>query len=142
MKTAIFSKTLGRHSATHCLLPPNLYTFLDSIQQSPAYNSNTLLTYLEQMTGLTFDYWPILQNVGSLPGSPQTLGAVTSQNPQLYGRVVVYAKDPDVVQLMVSQPFIQLAPQATGLVWEVPCYSRLGGAMAVRPLGLVYMDGV
>ena len=57
-------------------------------------------------------------------------------------RVVVYEKNPDVVQLMIAQPFVQLAPQPVGLTFEIPCFARVGGAMAVRPMGLVFLDGV
>ena len=56
--------------------------------------------------------------------------------------VMVYEKNPDVVQLMVAQPFVQLAPQLVGLAIEIPAYSRIGGAMAVRPLGIRTMAGL
>jgi hypothetical protein len=138
MKQQIFTKTIGRHKATHCLLPPNLYSMLDTAPQSPAITSKTFLKMLEELTGLVFDYWPILQNAGASAGSGTAIGSGDSFNT----RVVVYEKNPDVVQLMSAQMFVQLAPQPTGLVWEIPCYSRLGGAMCVRPLGIVYMDGV
>lgn len=138
-KQAIFAKTLGRHNATHCLLPANLYSFLDTVPQSVAFTSKTLLTMLEEMTGLEFDYWPILLNVGSIStGSGSSISTLSSHSST---RICVYEKNPDVMQLMVAQPFVQLAPQAVGLVWEVPVYSRIGGAMSVRPLGFVYIDG-
>lgn len=138
MKQQIFTKTIGGHKATHCLLPANLYAMLDTAPQSPAFTSKTFLKMLEELTGLVFDYWPILQNVGAIAGSGSSIGSGDAFNT----RVMVYEKNPDVIQLMVAQPFVQLAPQPTGLVWEIPAYSRLGGAMAVRPLGIVYMDGL
>ena|ERR1700722_614793 len=140
MKQQVFSKTLGRHNATHCLLPPNLWSFLDTAPQSPAFTSKTLLTMLEELTGLEYDYWPILLNSGSIStGSGNSISNPSSTHNST--RVVVYEKSPEVVQLMVAQPFVQLAPQSVGLVWEVPTYSRVGGAMMIRPLGLVFMDG-
>jgi hypothetical protein len=143
MKQAIFSKSLGRHMATNALLPTNLYAALDTAPESALFNSKTILTWLEELTGLDIDYWPILLNAGGIAGSAlQPLQAVSGTNAQQNTRVVVYEKNPDVVQLIQAQPFVQLAPQPTGLVWEVPCYSRVGGAMAVRPLGIVYMDGL
>jgi hypothetical protein len=138
-KQQIFSQTIARQKATNCLLPPNLYSMLDTAPQSPAINSKTLLTFLEELTGLDIDYWPILQNIGSIPGST---ASIVGTGPTFNTRVMVYDKDPDVVQLMMSQPFVQLAPQAVGLVWEVPVFSRIGGAMAVRPAGIVYIDGL
>ena len=137
LKQQIFSLTIGRHNATNCLLPPNLYTFLDTLPRSPAFTDDTALGYLEKITGLDIDYWPILNGAGSIAGSPATLGG----SPGLNGRILVYEKNPDVVQLVQAQPFIQLAPQPTGLVWSIPTYSRVGGALAVRPLGVVFLDG-
>jgi hypothetical protein len=55
---------------------------------------------------------------------------------------MTYEKSPEVMQLIQVQPFVQLAPQMVGLAVEVPCYSRIGGAMSVRPLGAVVMDGL
>jgi hypothetical protein len=128
---------LGRQNATNCLLPTNLYQFLDYVPRSPGFTDDTLLTWLERVTGLDIDEWNILQNAGSLNGSPLSLSGGTAQKT----RIMVYDKDPDVVQLMQAQSFIQLAPQQAGLMYEIPCYSRLGGAMAVRPLGIACMDG-
>ena len=136
LKQQIFTLTLGRHNATNCLLPPNLYSFLDTLPRSPAFTDDTALGYLEKITSLDIDYWPILSNAGASAGSPAVLGGT----PGLNGRILVYEKNPDVVQLVQAQPFVQLAPQPTGLVWSIPTYSRIGGAMCVRPLGLVYLD--
>ena len=137
MKQAIAIGTLERQAATNCLLPTNLYQMLDFIPQSPAFNSKTLLTFLEEVTGLDIDSWNILQNAGSLNGSPLSLAGGTAQKTV----IVVYDKDPDVVQLMQAQSFIQLAPQLAGLVYSIPTYSRVGGAMLIRPRGCVTMQG-
>jgi hypothetical protein len=138
MDQQIYSLTLGRHKATNLLLPPNLYGMLKAVPRSPAFTDDTALQYLERVTGLELDDWAILQNIGALNGS----GTSISTKNSFKTRVVVYEKNPDVVQIMIAQPFVQLAPQPTGLVWEIPCYSRIGGAMAVRPLGIVIMDGL
>jgi hypothetical protein len=137
MKQAVNIGTLGNQRATNCLLPTNLYEFLDYVPRSPGFTDDTLLQWLEKITGLDIDEWNILQNAGSLNGSALSLAGGTAQKT----RVVVYDKDPDVVQLMVAQSFTQLAPQLAGLMYEIPCFSRLGGAMAVRPRGIVAMDG-
>jgi hypothetical protein len=142
MKQAIFTKTLGRHQATNVLLPTNLYSLLDTVPQSPLFNNRTLLGWLEDVTKLDIDYWPILLNAGSVLGSPLAFGNVSAGNPQQLTRVVVYEKNPEVMQLVQAAPFTQLAPQPTGLAWEIPCYERIGGAMSIRPLGIVFMDGL
>jgi len=137
-KQQIYALTLGRHKATNVLLPPNLYGILDGVPRSPAFTDDGILAYLERVTGLEVDDWAILQGAGSIAGSGSSLGATNSYKT----RVVVYEKNPDVVQLMVAQPFVQLAPQPSSLVFEIPTYSRVGGAMAVRPLGITVMDGL
>ncbi len=138
LKQAVAIRTLSRQSATNCLLPTNLYQMLDVTTQSPGFNSKTLLTFLEELTGLDFDEWPILMNAGSVVGSPLSISGGVGQKTV----VMVYDKDPDVIQLMQAQSFIQLAPQLTGLVYSIPCFSRLAGAMSARPLGIACMAGV
>ena len=142
MKFQVGSLSLGRHRATNCLLPTNLYFALDIVPESPLFNSKTLLTWLEELTGLDIDDWAALNSAGLVAGSPLSLAAVSGGNPQQNTRVMVYEKSPEVVQLIQVQPFVQLAPQMVGLNVEVPCYSRIGGAMAIRPLGAVILDGL
>lgn len=142
MKFQIRSKSLGRHRATNVLLPTNLYAALDIVPQSPLFQKVTLLSWLEDLTGLDFDDWAALNNAGLLAGSPAELAAVTSGNPALNTRIMVYEKNPEVAQLVQVLPFTQLAPQAVGLAWEVPCFARNGGALSMRPLGACIMDGI
>ena len=142
MITQIISQSYGEFTPTDCLLPVNLWTLLKAVPQSTTFNSKSLLTFLEEMTGLHFDYWPALSTAGSSAGSPAKLAAVNSvTNPALSGRILVYDRDPEVMQLIQAQPFTQLAPQDVGLTWLVNTYSRIGGAMSPQPLGLSYMDG-
>lgn len=141
-KQAVFSRTLGRHNPTNVLLAPNLYSALDTVPQSPLFTNKTVLEWIQDVVGMDIDYWPILQNAGAINGSPLTYGLVTVANPQQKTRTIVYEKNPEVMQLIQVQPFVQLAPQPTGLVWEIPCYSRIGGAMSIRPLGITYIDGL
>jgi hypothetical protein len=142
MITQIISQSYGEFTPTDCLLPVNLWTLLKAVPQSTTFNSKSLLTFLEEMTGLHFDYWPALSTAGSSAGSPAKLAAVNSvTNPALSGRILVYDRDPEVMQLIQAQPFTQLAPQDVGLTWLVNTYSRIGGAMSPQPLGISYMDG-
>ena len=142
MKYQVKAKSNGRHAATNVLLPINLYAALDIVPESPLFNSKTLLTWLEEVTGLDFDDWAALNNAGLVNGSPVNMVSVSGSNPQLLTRIMTYEKSPEVMQLIQVQPFVQLAPQMVGLAVEVPCYSRIGGAMSVRPLGAVICDGL
>lgn len=136
----VISQSTGEFTPTDCLLPVNLWMLLQVVPQSTTFNSKSLLTFIEEMTGLHFDYWPALSTAGGSAGSPSKLAVVSGGNPAMSGRIVVYDKDPEVMQLVSAQPFTQLAPQDVGLVWTVPTYSRIGGAMSPQPLGLTYMD--
>jgi hypothetical protein len=138
MDQAIYANTLGRHKATNLLIPPNLYGMLKAVPRSPAFTDDTALQYMERISGLELDDWAILQNIGALAGSGSNIKASNS----FLTRIMVYEKNPDCMQLMIAQPFTQLAPQATNLVWEIPTFSRVGGAMSVRPLGVTFMDGL
>lgn len=134
----ISAQTLERHSAKRALLPTNLYNML-RVPQGTAFKSKTLLTFLEEVTGLKIDSWNILQNIGTLPGSTPTIAA--SSGAAQKTRIFVYDDDPDVIELMEAQSFVQLAPQLAGLEYTINCYERSGGVKAVRPLGAVCIDG-
>jgi hypothetical protein len=138
----IVNQSGGTWEATNCLLPQNLWSLLKYTPQSTLFNSKSLLKFLEEMTGLEFDMWPALQNAGAIPGSPSQQAPVTTNNPAQNTMVLVYAKDPEVFQLIVPQPFTQLAPQPTSLTWEIPCFSRIGGVMSPQPLGATTLSGV
>lgn len=138
MAQAIYASTQGRHKATHCLLPPNLYGMLDALPRSVAFSDDDVLTYLEKVTGLIIDDWAQLQVAGSVNGSGSSMGSSDA----FKTRVMVYQKDPEVMSLVVAQPFVQLAPQPRDLQIKIPCYARIGGAWSARPLGVRYMDGL
>lgn len=55
-------------------------------------------------------------------------------------RMVMYKRDPEVIELVESQAFEQMPPQVKNLAWKVPCHSRIGGVKLVYPLGMSYAD--
>jgi len=56
-------------------------------------------------------------------------------------RVIVYQRDPEVLEAIVSQDFEQFAPQARNLHFVVPCHMRIGGLLVHEPKAIAYMDG-
>ena len=130
MKQKIYTQTEGIHTATDCLLPISLHSLLENIPQSPGYNQNTLLDYLEKITKLKFTCWPQLNNA-----NPSGTNGV-------YGTVVVYKKDPKIVNLMMAQQFTQLPPQQVKMAYEINCYMRGGGVQVRYPLAVTYMQGL
>ena len=100
-----------------------LFTDLDTLIVGP-------LDDFEKITKLKFTCWPQLNNA-----NPSGTNGV-------YGTVVVYKKDPKVLNLMMAQQFTQLPPQPIKMAYEIPCYMR-GGAVQVRyPLAVTTMNGL
>lgn len=56
------------------------------------------------------------------------------------GRVVVYRRDPMVLEGVVPQEFEQLPPQARNYEFVVPCHARCGGVKVYQPLAALYGD--
>jgi hypothetical protein len=130
MKNLIFTGTEGIHTATDCLVPISIMNLLEVTPQSPGFNENTLLDFLEKTLKLKFNVWPQL-NAADVSG---TNG--------VHGMVVVYKKDPKVLNLMMAQQFTQLPPQQVKMAYEIDCYMR-GGATQVRyPLAVATMKGL
>lgn len=134
MVQAIIQKTFGIHKPTNCLLSTNVYNLFKTTPIRPQFSNDTLLSYLEDITGLEFDEWPQLNSAGTT--------AVTVSGVSYKGSVVVYQKDPDILNLVVSQPFTQLPPQPRAMSWEVLAYARCGGVQVRRPLAVAVMNGV
>jgi hypothetical protein len=134
MKKNIFVATNGLHEATDALIPVAAYAALAGTPRSPGYTNDTLLDYIETLTGLNINCWPQLNSAG---------GTTTTWSGGNYkGRVVVYKKDPKILSMMIAQPFVQIPPQANRLAWEVIGYMRVGGTQVRFPKAVAYMDGV
>lgn len=57
-------------------------------------------------------------------------------------RAVAYERTAEVVERIVPIEFEQMAAQAKGLSFNVPCHARVGGAVWHYPLAGAYMDGL
>lgn len=57
-------------------------------------------------------------------------------------RAVCYARDARNLELVIPIEFLAHAPQAKGLMFEVPCEGRIGGVVLKRPLSMVYCDAL
>lgn len=55
-------------------------------------------------------------------------------------RLVCYARDPEVLELVIPQEYEQFPPQARNLEFVVPTHSRIGGVSVRYPLAMAYMD--
>lgn len=125
--------TLNTHRPDTMLVDVPIWTALTTTIRSPVFTQDTLLDYLrdvfrdpETQEPIDIQCWPII-------GTAATNG---------HGRVMVYKKDEDLLELMISQPFTQLPPQPINLAWQVPCMGRTGAVQFRSPLTATYMDGL
>ena len=132
--TKVFQNTDGIHRPDTLLLPVAVYAALMTAPRSPGFTDDTLLDYLEKVCQLDIECWPQLNTAGAITTS--TLGVSYS------GRVMIYKKDPKLLNLVVCQPWTQLPPQPIRMAWEVTSYLRTGGVTVRYPLTATFVDGV
>ena len=129
-KKNIFINTKGIHQANLGLLTTSGYAALMSTPRSPAYTDDNLLDWIEKVCQIQIESWPQLD----------TAGAVTVSG--LNGRVMIYKRDPKILNLVLAQPFTQLPPQPIRMAWEVMAYLRTGAVQVRFPKCVAYLDGV
>ncbi len=57
-------------------------------------------------------------------------------------RGVVYKKDPNVLEMIISQQFEQFAPEVKGFVVETLCHARTAGVACYYPKAIAYFDEI
>jgi hypothetical protein len=57
-------------------------------------------------------------------------------------RGVVYRNDSECLEMMITQPFEQLAPVAMHTTVTTICHMRTGGIALYQPDGVIYVDGI
>jgi hypothetical protein len=130
MVNKIFQGTKGIHRPDTMLVGVNAYSALMTAPRSPGFTRDTILDYLEDLCQLDIECWPQLDAAGGT-----TVGGLS-------GRVMVYKKDPKIVNLVIPQPWTQLPPQPIRMSWEVTSYLRTGGVQVRFPRAVTWMDGI
>lgn len=125
---AIPTNTKGVHEATAVLLPISTKLYLETTPWSTTGQSDlTIMDFIRKShPGVSFDSWYALETAGA--------GGVK--------RMVVYDKNPDVVEGQLPLGFYEFPPQAKGLRLNVPCIARCGGTIVRFPAAMRYVDGV
>lgn len=57
-------------------------------------------------------------------------------------RIVMYRRDPSILNMIVPQPFEMLPPQPKNLAFVVPTHAKLGGVDIRKPYTMAYSDSV
>ena len=125
---AIPTNTKGVHEATAVLLPISTMLYLNTTPWSTTGQSDlTIMDFLKKShPGVTFDQWYALEQAGA----------------SNVKRMVIYDKNPDVVEGQLPLNFYEFPPQAKGLRLEVPVLARCGGTIIRFPAAMRYVDGV
>jgi hypothetical protein len=123
---ATFDATGGMYVADTCLMPTTFWSVIAPEPQSPTFTEKSQLQYMQAATPWlkTWDHWNKLNTAGA-SGK---------------GRIMFYAKDPDVLGLVIPQDFETFEPQVDKGSIIVPCHARTGGVWVRKPKCVAYMD--
>jgi hypothetical protein len=123
----IVSSTKEVEKPDTLLLPPTQYHDIATRRVSSLADTSVLDYFMKKSPYIkVVDQWARLSGAG--------VGNVD--------RMVAYRKDPDAIQFVISQEFMQLPPQAKGLEYVTPCKLRTGGVIVPYPLSISYGDGI
>lgn len=125
----VFTKSLGLAAGRDLVLPLAAYAELVRRVVSPdnGFDQRTLLDFLIQTRRFdSIEPWVALNTAG----------------PSAAPRGVLYDRNPENLQLVISQEFEQLAPQAVGMTFKVLCHMRTGGVEIFYPMTMRYLDGI
>jgi hypothetical protein len=135
MRAQVFNTTLGVHEIDTFVLPSDIYSLLNTTQMAPSFGDKT--TILQYILGSapeikSIEYWVQLNTCANLAPTPGSAG---------HGLIMGYAKNPDVLNLIISQEFEQFAPQPRGMALIVPCHMRTGAVEVRYPKAVICMTG-
>lgn len=111
------------------LLPLTDFEYIASTKLGDGSDTTILKHFLTVSQHITsVEGWYALEaNIGGVWSSTQK-------------RIVVYAKDSDVLEYILPVEFEQFAPQIEGMETVTNCHARIAGVIAYRPKGVLYAD--
>ena len=114
------------HEPDTMLLTPALFGLVNS-KRVGLENSDTILTtFLKNSPYIkNVDQWNRLNTADAGGTGP---------------RIMVYTRDPNMVELEIPLAYDQLPPQARNLAFVVPCFARVGGVVFHYPMSAAYAD--
>ena len=107
-----------------CILDTNSWTRMIRLQIN-ATSTTTVIEFLSEKYGLTFDRWHKVNLADSAGTGP---------------RVVLYQKSDDVVSPIISVEPEILPSVWKGTLWETVLHARCGGVRVENPKGILYAD--
>lgn len=126
--TFIEDATKGIHQVTQIILPITQYQKIATQPWSTTASELTVLEFFKRNhPNVSVDHWYKLTDAAA-NGTDD--------------RMVVYAKDPEVLEGQLPLDFEQLPPEAQGLELVIHCLARVGGVQVRYPKAMRYLDGV
>lgn len=126
--TTIWSTTFEVHQPNTVILSTQEYGYISQTPVSDVNQTTILKAFLANNPYISnMDFWYKLDKANAAGTGP---------------RMLVYQRDPEILELVIPQDFEQFPPQARNLSFVVPCHARFGGVVIYYPLALIYMDGI
>jgi hypothetical protein len=123
----IVSSTKEVETPDTLLLPLAQYTLIATKRMGDGSDATILKFFLSTS--------PFIKNV--IPWAPLAGAGAAGAD-----RMVCYRRDPDALQVVISQEFEQFPPQTEGLEVVTACHARCGGVVVYYPLSISYGDGI
>lgn len=109
------------------LLDDESYMILNTRPATTFTDKTILRSYLENSPYIrNIEPWVKLRNAGAAG----------------VRRALMYKRNPDILDMKISNSYEQFAPQQQMLEWVVPALSRLSGVIVYRPMAMLYVDGL
>ena len=129
-----FTDSKGAFSVNTMLLPLTTRTYLASRRVGDGTNGSILNYFVGSD--------PFVRSEGDVVGmweleSSSAAGAGAAWTGK---RAIAYRRDPAAIELMISQDFEQLAPQAVGQIVRTLCRARLAGISLMQPMTWIKAD--
>lgn len=131
-----YTDSKGVYSVNTLLLPLTSRTYLASRRVGDGTNGSIL--------GYFVGSDPFVKSEDSVVGlwqleSSSAAGAGSAWTGK---RAMAYRRDPGALELMISQPFEQMPPQAVNFYVKTLCRMRMGGLAIYQPATIVRMDQI
>lgn len=127
MENQVTLTTNGVESVDTLILSLSLYSYLSSTPRSDNSDTTILEYFLRNSPGIT--------NIETLVEFTNASDNGTEDI------MMMYKRDPDVLELEIPVAYEQLAPQAKGLEFVVPVHGRIGGVVIRKPMAIIKAQG-
>lgn len=124
MVTSVIVASKQRFRPNAILMGTDRHRIISTLRMGVDTTTTVLQAFMTNNPGITVDAWWRLDLAGGNAG----------------GRMIVYQKDPMILESVVPMEFTQIPPQAKGFNFIVNCKARCGGVKVYYPSAIRYGD--